>query len=152
MIRLNYLIDFAHVSHKSIGEIIAQNAGRAVLMSSHTGVQAVCDSAERNLDDSEIKAIAASGGVVGIALFAPAVCGDNLITSAVASIAHVSRLVGSAHAALGSDWDGTVKTAFDATGTRHLTAALMREGFTRDEVRAIMGDNVVRMLRRVLPE
>jgi membrane dipeptidase len=55
-------------------------------MSSHTGVQSVCDSFERNLSDDEIKAIAKSGGVVGIAFFAPAMCGSDILESILDSI------------------------------------------------------------------
>ena len=55
MERLGYLVDLAHNSHQLIREIIAEAAAGTVLMTSHTGVQSVCDSFERNLNDDEIK-------------------------------------------------------------------------------------------------
>ncbi|MGL6043851.1 MAG: membrane dipeptidase, partial [Sandaracinobacteroides sp.] len=53
--------------------------------------------------------------------------------------------------ALGSDFDGSVATPFDATGLAALTQALMDEGFTDGEIRAAMGENALRVLRRALP-
>jgi membrane dipeptidase len=53
--------------------------------------------------------------------------------------------------ALGSDFDGTVTTPFDASGMSLLTEALMKEGLSTDEIAKIMGGNVVRFLRDNLP-
>jgi membrane dipeptidase len=55
MERLGYLVDVAHNSHQLIRELIATVGNTTVLMSSHTGVQSVCDSFERNLNDEEIR-------------------------------------------------------------------------------------------------
>jgi microsomal dipeptidase-like Zn-dependent dipeptidase len=60
-------------------------------------------------------------------------------------------LVGVEHVALGSDFDGSVWTAFDATGLVLITEALLDGGFTEGEVRAVMGENVLRILSQVLP-
>ncbi len=87
---------------------------------------------------------------MGIAFFPPAMCGEDILSSILDSMQHVRRLVGPAHVALGSDWDGTVRTPIDAAGVKHVTAGLLARGFSRDEVRGAMGENVFRMLRRVL--
>ncbi len=55
MERLGYLVDLAHNSHQLIREIIATVGNNTVLMTSHTGVQSVCDSFERNLNNDEIR-------------------------------------------------------------------------------------------------
>ena len=52
------------------------------------------------------------------------------------------------HIALGSDFDGAVTVPFDSAGTHQLTAALLARGFTEDEIRRIMGENVRRALRQ----
>jgi microsomal dipeptidase-like Zn-dependent dipeptidase len=64
---------------------------------------------------------------------------------------HVADLVGIEHVALGSDFDGTVDVPFDATGLPLLTAALLEEGFSRSDIRQILGGNVIRLLRQTLP-
>ena len=55
------------------------------------------------------------------------------------------------HVALGSDYDGAIEAPFDATGIVHITDALLREGFNEDEIRKIMGENVIRALQSYLP-
>jgi microsomal dipeptidase-like Zn-dependent dipeptidase len=55
------------------------------------------------------------------------------------------------HVALGSDYDGAVEAPFDATGIVQITDALLREGFNEDEIRKIMGENVIRTLQLYLP-
>lgn len=53
--------------------------------------------------------------------------------------------------ALGSDFDGAVTTPFDTSGLVQITDALLKAGFTEDQIRLIMGGNVVRVLRQTLP-
>jgi microsomal dipeptidase-like Zn-dependent dipeptidase len=55
------------------------------------------------------------------------------------------------HVALGSDYDGAIEAPFDATGLVQITDALLREDFSEDEIRKIMGGNVIRMLQTYLP-
>ncbi len=55
------------------------------------------------------------------------------------------------HVALGSDWDGAVPVPFDAAGVVHLTDALLDVGLDEDAVRAVMGENVLRVLAAALP-
>lgn len=53
---------------------------------------------------------------------------------------------------LGSDFDGAVRAAFDTTGIVRITEALMAQGFLEEELRKIMGKNVLRLLQVSLPE
>ena len=55
------------------------------------------------------------------------------------------------HVALGSDFDGSVITPFDASGMALITEALMTQGFNENEIARISGLNVVRVLRETLP-
>ncbi len=140
-------IDLAHASEALIDDVLARTTEPVVV--SHTGVRATCDS-PRNLSDRHIRAIAEREGVIGIGLWEKAVCGTGVAATAEA-MRHVADLVGVEHVALGSDYDGTVSVPFDATGLPLLTEALLEEGFTPREVERIMGENVVRVLRRTLP-
>jgi len=143
----NVTIDLAHASEALIDDVLARVD--APVMVSHTGVRATCDS-PRNLSDRHIRAIAETGGVIGVGLWDRAVCGDSL-GATVRAMRHVADLVGVEHVALGTDFDGTVSVPVDAAGLPHLTDALLEAGFTPEEVRKIMGSNVVRVLRRTLP-
>ena len=63
-----------------------------------------------------------------------------------------SNLVGVKHVALGSDFDGAVKTGFDTTGLVLITQGLLEAGYTDAEVADIMGGNVLRLLQAQLPK
>jgi len=141
------LLDLAHASHASIDDALAI-ATRPVVVS-HTGVRGTCDNA-RNLSDAQLRAIAATGGVIGIGFWDTAVCGGDARAIARA-IAYAVRVAGAGHVALGSDFDGAVTTPFDASGLALLTDALLREGLSEADVRAVMGENTLALLARTLP-
>jgi microsomal dipeptidase-like Zn-dependent dipeptidase len=142
------LIDLAHASPATLRDVTAM-ATRPVIVS-HTGVQGTCNN-PRNLSDDELRAVAKTGGVVGIGLWSTATCGDDARATARA-IRHAVSVIGIDHVALGSDFDGAVTTPFDSSGWVLITDALLQEGFSEDQIRQIMSDNVVRVLLEVLPE
>lgn len=53
--------------------------------------------------------------------------------------------------ALGSDFNGATRTPFDVTGLPQLTEGLIQAGFSENDIRAIMGGNVQRLLLQSLP-
>ncbi len=83
--------------------------------------------------------------------FWPTACAGRDAAAIARSIAYAVRVAGVEHVALGSDFDGSVPVPFDATGLVLLTEALLDEGFSDADVAAVMGGNVVRVLRRTLP-
>jgi membrane dipeptidase len=147
MERLGMLVDLAHASRRTIDDVLALSTRPVVF--SHTGVRATCDS-PRNIDDSVLDRTARGGGLVGIGFFEGATCGRDL-DAVVRAIRHAVDRVGAEHVALGSDFDGFVRTPIDAAQLPALTDALLGAGFDETQIRAIMGGNVARILRRVLP-
>lgn len=145
---LGMVIDIAHLSDAAVADVFALATTPVVV--SHGGVRALCDS-NRNLSDDQIRAVAATGGVVGIGYWDAAVC-DITPAGVVAAIRHVRDLVGAQHVALGSDFDGGTTVAFDTAELVLLTDALLDDGFAAGEIRAIMGGNVLRVLLQALPE
>jgi microsomal dipeptidase-like Zn-dependent dipeptidase len=59
--------------------------------------------------------------------------------------------MGVAHVALGSDYDGTVTVSFDTSELVVLTDAMLQAGFTEEEIRRVMGENVKQFLLDNLP-
>ena len=57
------------------------------------------------------------------------------------------NVLGEDHVSLGSDYDGTVKTAFDTSELAALTSALLEAGVSEAQIRKVMGENMVRVLR-----
>lgn len=141
------LIDLAHASKPLMDDVLAL-AKRPVLVS-HTGVAGTCPG-PRNLTDTHLKRIAATGGVIGIGYWEGAVC-QPTVASIARAIRYAVDLVGVAHVALGSDFNGATRTPFDTTGLPQLTEGLMQAGFSTDDIRAIMGGNVQRLLLQSLP-
>ncbi len=141
------ILDVAHASAATIDDALAV-ATRPVV-ASHTGVRGVCDNA-RNLSDAHLEGIAKTGGVVGIGFWDTASGGVE--PSWIArSIAYAVERVGVAHVGLGSDWDGAVQVPFDAAGLAHLTDALLDVGLDEAAIRAVMGENTLRVLGETLP-
>jgi membrane dipeptidase len=138
MNELGIFIDLAHSSPAIIDDVLDLSTKPIII--SHTGVRAVLDS-QRNLSDPQIRRIAENGGIIGVAFFDGAV-GTPELPNIVASIKHVRDLVGIQYVALGSDYDGSVAVPFDITGLPLIVKELMNAGFTEEEIRAVMGENV----------
>ncbi len=141
------IVDVAHASARTIDDVLAI-ATRPVVVS-HTGVKGTCDN-NRNLSDEQLKAIAKTGGVVGIGYWDTAVCGNDAKAIARA-IRYAANIIGVEHVALGSDYDGAIPAPFDTTGLVQITDALIGEGFTDQEIEMIMGRNTLRLLIENLP-
>jgi microsomal dipeptidase-like Zn-dependent dipeptidase len=137
------IIDIAHLSHTGVAEVLAM-ATRPVV-SSHGGVQATCK-VNRNLTDDEVRGVAKTGGVIGIGYWDGALCSTDPRAAAKA-MKHVRDLVGIQFVALGSDYDGATTVRFDTAQLVQVTQALMDEGFTAQEIRAVMGENALRVIR-----
>ena len=148
MQELGVLVDLAHVSPRAIDEVLAISTRPTVV--SHGGVKGTCPS-ERTISDEHVRAIAAGGGVIGIGYWETAVCGREP-RHVVAAMRHVVSLVGDDFVGLGSDYDGATTVGFDTSQLAALTQQLMNDGFSDESIRKILGGNVVRVLRAVLPE
>lgn len=143
MEEIGMIVDIAHCSHQCVAEILA--TARRPVVSSHGGVQAVCK-VNRNLSDDEIRGVARTGGVIGIGYWDAAIC-DTSPRAIAKAIRHVRDLVGIDYVGLGSDYDGGTTVRFDTSHLVQITQALMDEGFTAAEIRAVMGGNALRLIR-----
>lgn len=140
------LVDLAHASPALIRDVIKISIRPVVI--SHTGVQGTHNSI-RNLSDEEIKMIANTGGMIGIGFWKEAV-GDVKPVAIAKAMRYTADLVGIQHVCLGSDFDGSVSTYFNSAQMVVLTEALLKEGFTEAEIRAIMGQNQIDFLLKHL--
>lgn len=140
-------IDVAHASPQMVRDVLALTERPVIL--SHGGFKGHCDT-PRNLDDALMQAIAAQGGIIGVGYWDATVCDDSPL-GVVRAIRYGVELMGLDHIALGSDFDGTVITTFDTSELAALTQAMLDEGFSEDEIRAVMGGNMRRYLLAQLP-
>ena len=142
------LLDVAHASPATVDD--ALTVATRPVVASHTGVRGIVDN-RRNQTDAQLEGIAATGGLVGIGFWETA-SGGRDATAIARSIAYAVERIGPAHVSLGSDWDGAVSVPFDAAGTVKLTQALVDVGLDDAVIRAVMGENVLRVLGETLPE
>jgi len=147
MERKSVIMDLTHSSENVIEDVLTHYKGPIV--SSHTGVQAVYNT-PRNLSDIQIRKIADKNGLIGIAYFEGAL-GEGSIEKIIESIDYVKELVGTEFVALGSDFDGAIATPFDSTGLVLLVDEMLKNKFTIDEIRAVMGENVAQFMLSNLP-
>ena len=146
--KMDIAIDLSHASERVIDEVVDMTQ-KPVLVS-HTGVRGICDN-PRNLTDDHIKKIANTGGIIGIAMFKKAICGND-IEDVARSIRYVADLTSFECVGLGSDFDGAITAPVDASGLCLLTEALLAQGFNEGQVTKIMGGNALRVFRILLPK
>jgi microsomal dipeptidase-like Zn-dependent dipeptidase len=141
------IVDLAHASPRLIQDVLA--VARRPVIVSHTGVRGTCDNI-RNLSDEQLRQIAEKGGIVGIGYWDKAIC-DVSLQGIVRAIRHAVQVIGAEHVALGSDFDGATLTPFDTTGVAQIAEALRDAGLSLEQVSAILGGNVLRVFRELLP-
>lgn len=171
MNRVGMVVDCAHSGVKSGLEAMKLSTKPCIF--SHANARALHDH-ERNITDEQIKAVAATGGVVGVnglSLF----LGDGAptVASMVAHIDYMAKLVGTDHVGIGLDYDpSTGGPALDeATSAKYWPArqypASIKEeflppsvlpqvgqqlrslGYKESSIRAIMSENFMRVASQV---
>lgn len=149
MNRLGLVVDVAHADRATLLGVV--DVATAPVVSSHTGARALQDFA-RYLADDELRAIASTGGVVGLWPYRTRRFGVHSISELVAHARHIADTVGPEHLAIGTDMNGVpgVMAGYgDETDLPKVTAALLDGGFSAPEVEGILGANALRLLRQV---
>jgi membrane dipeptidase len=149
---LNVLLDVSHLNERGFWDVA--ELSDAPLVASHSSAHALCPS-PRNLTDDQLRAIAGSGGLVGINFCVAFVREDGAddpdtpLSALAAHAAHVAEIAGVEAVALGSDFDGaTMPRDLDsAAKLPALLGALRAFGFAEHEVELIALGNWLRVLR-----
>lgn len=145
---LQIILDVSHSAEQVVKDTLALSTRPLVV--SHTGFKGHCDSA-RNIPDDLMKAIAAKGGLIGVGYWDGAMC-EISPKNIVAAMRYGIDLVGVEHVALGSDYDGSTEVQFDTSKLAVLTQEMINAEFTESEIRAVMGENMLRFLQENLPQ
>lgn len=144
------ILDLAHLNRRGFLEAVRRS--RYPVMVSHTGVTGV-KPLWRNIDDDQLRAVAAGGGCVGI-IYARAFLGGPGLDRLIDHLEHVLRVAGEETPALGSDYDGYVVPPAglpDVTALPRITQALLDRGHPERVVRKILGENALRVIESVPP-
>jgi membrane dipeptidase len=166
--RLGMVIDLSHMNREGFFQTL--DAATAPLLVSHANACGMLKN-PRNLDDEQIKAIAKQGGLVGILALPERVGeGEVGIEDMLKHMDYMIKLVGIEHLALGMDFvkydgprtlkdrhhplhkDPLIKGFEEIEDLPNLIDGLQRHGYKDDEIRMILGDNYLRVLKTILPE
>jgi membrane dipeptidase len=169
--RLNALCivpDISHTGEASSREIIELSS--APVIASHSNARALCDH-PRNVSDDLARAVADSGGVLGLCAF-PAFVDDERpsVRRLAEHAAHFAELVGVEHVGMGLDFADEDAADYDFYGyderyyprppwtwpagieshadVPRLREALEEVGFSRQETDGILGENFLRVFAR----
>ncbi len=149
--RLGMLIDVSHVSRDAMLQAAALSATPVV--ATHSSIRALCDH-PRNLDDAQLDALAACGGVVQVTAVSAFVKpgakpSEVTVSDFIDHIDYAVRRIGIAHVGISSDFDGGGYFSgwANAGESPNLTAELVRRGYDAMAIAALWGGNFLRVLR-----
>ena len=146
--RLGILIDQSHASDDVFDELL--EISKAPIVLTHSSARTVFDH-PRNLDDARLKALAAKGGVVQVNSYPAYVSsteGGPTFEDYMAHVLHILEVVGPEHVGFGADWDGGggVHGMEDVTALPKITARLLAEGYTEEQLAGMWSGNLLRVL------
>jgi membrane dipeptidase len=145
-------VDLAHISKRGFADAVAHHDRSIPLIVTHTGVSGVHEH-WRNLDDGQLRAIADTGGTIGV-MYESSFLGPSKFGARADLVAdhlmHIVKTVGEDHASLGSDWDGAIWPPRDLVSPLELPRVvelLLARGLSPAGVQKVLGGNFLRALR-----
>ena len=160
--RVGMLVDLSHVATTTMHD--ALDAASAPVIFSHSSCRAVTDHV-RNVPDDVLERIPANGGVVMITFVPQFVStaykdwlesgreGDKprvTVADVADHVEHARDIAGVLHLGIGADFDGAPEFPDGLEGVGDypkLLAELARRGWNADELAALAGGNIARVLR-----
>ncbi len=149
--RLGIVVDLAHARDPAFYEALALT--KVPVEFSHGAVFSLTPH-WRNLTDDQLKALAANGGVIGIAAYPSFMDQDpekQTIERFVDHIEYVCELVGDDHVGFGSDYDGmgreTSPIIPSYAETPQLTQLMLDRGFSGETILKFWGGNFLRVMQ-----
>lgn len=170
MERLGILMDVSHLGIAGVDHVL--ELATRPLIASHSNARAVFD-VHRNIHDRQLREIAETGGVIGVALLPGLVdSAEPTMKRVLDQVDHVVEIAGIDHVGIGSDFivdymaerypdatpvisegidlRGEIPGLVRASDLPKLTAALADHGYSDHNIRNILGENFLRVFRRVV--
>jgi membrane dipeptidase len=166
--RLGILLDVSHLAAPAVDHVL--ELATKTIVASHSSARAVRDH-HRNLSDEHLRAIAATGGVIGINVLPIFIDGADPTLDKVADhVEHVAEVAGVDHVGLGPDFlrpymdavfpqydsfvdleDVDMKAVVPGLSTTrdlpNLTEKLAARGWSERDLRKFLGENWLRVFR-----
>jgi len=176
MNRLGMIVDISHLAPAGVMEVLDLSEGPVI--ASHSNTRAICDH-PRNLTDEIIRKIADREGIVGLSFFSTLINKDKdlpTVEDLVDHVDHIANLVGIDYVGLGPDFSefsirinqwsgargdmegvqyGNKESYFhpELRGWSHLpnvTKTLLKRGYSEGNIRKVLGENFLRVYKKVL--
>lgn len=154
MNELGMIVDVSHLAEPGFWDVAG--VCRQPFIASHSNAQSVCRH-RRNLTDDQIRAVADSGGVIGVNFHPGFLVNSGRLHAGVEDviqqIRYLVRVAGSDSVGLGSDYDGIASTPEglqDISRVPLVAEKLGQVGYGDRIVAKIMGENFYRVLDTVL--
>ena len=151
-------VDLAHIDVQGFWDALEAHDPTQPVLVTHTGVDGVRDM-WRNIDDEQIRAVADTGGVVGVifqAGFLSRPGGPRDGRMVLEHMQHIIDVAGEDHVAVGSDYDGAIVPPPDlrdgAYGYARLVQYMLDEGWAESRIQKVLGGNFLRTLEMLRPE
>lgn len=141
------LIDVSHLSESAFWDLC--RITKRPILASHSNCRSLCDHS-RNLTDDQLRAVAATGGTVGLNLYPPFLGKSADFATLRAHLEHMLRLCGEQHVALGGDLDGCEQLAEGFTSLADYSNFynyLHSCGYSEQLLDALFFENLMRLLR-----
>ncbi len=163
MNRLGMLVDISHVSHETMRDVL--RIARAPVIASHSSAYAIAPH-PRNVPDDVLEKLRENGGVVMVNFFSGFVHPEAAkllrerqtrdlpratLDQVLDHIDHIAKVAGVDHVGIGSDFDGISSTPVgleDVSKFPNLVAGLLKRGYSEQDVRKILGENVLRVMEQ----
>lgn len=148
--QLGIVVDVAHADEPTL--LSACERASRPLVATHTGARALQDF-PRYLSDREVRAIAGTGGLVGLWPFSVRGIGMTDRAAFGDHARYLADLVGPHHLCIGTDANGVPGFMAGYDGPQHfrvLLDALAAAGFSEPEIGGIAGGNFLRVLATVI--
>nr|XP_046245537.1 dipeptidase 1 isoform X2 [Scatophagus argus]XP_046245545.1 dipeptidase 1 isoform X2 [Scatophagus argus]XP_046245554.1 dipeptidase 1 isoform X2 [Scatophagus argus] len=151
MNRLGMLIDLAHVTVAVMNQVL--DISEAPVIFSHSSAYSVCQH-KRNVPDDVLKKVKEKKGIVMVNFYNDYVtCSKTAKISDVADhFDHIKKVAGVDIIGFGGDYDGVTRLPEgleDVSKVPNVVAELLRRGWTDLEVKAALGNNLLRVFRAV---
>lgn len=144
-------VDLAHIHPDGFWDAVAVHDKSQPLIDTHTGVSAVTPH-WRNLDDRQIKAIADTGGTIGIIYSVHFLEGQHGHQDAEMILEHMQHIIdvaGEDFVSIGSDYDGAIVPPPDlrsGDSYPYLVQRMLERRWSPERIRKILGGNFLRAL------
>lgn len=151
--QLGVAVDVSHASDRALADVLAlAREDHVPVIATHSNARSLAGH-PRNLSDEQLRGIAATGGVVGVNFHGPFLRrgGRATLADVVDHVRHLVKVMGSAHVAIGSDFEGGIAPPpelSDIQGFQRLARALQQAGLPRATVAQIYSTNALRILCR----